>query len=206
MPVFNDRRIIFLHIGKTGGFSVERALGMPPRDYRKFDKEYVYGLNKGTMTQHARLEYIEKFLSDEQKKYTKLVVIRNPWYRMVSAYYYLFHFHEKKFGSFEKWLEHKYKMVTEKTYREGSHYIPQTEYVYDESGERVVDFIFRTETLDEDFKRFCNFINIPPIELPRTNVSNLRKKPYLEHYNDTTKHMVHEMYRQDIEAFNYQFK
>lgn len=205
MPVFNKHKITFLHIGKTGGFSVEKALGLPPKDYRVFDKEYVYGLNKGVMTQHARLPYIQSHMTDIQKTYKVFTVIRNPWYRMVSAFYYLYHGHMKKFGSFDDWLIHKHNMVTKNKYREGSHYTPQIEFTHVD-GEQVADYILRTEQLSRDWEHFCFQTNIESDELPNTNVSNLRKKPYLDHYDDNTKDMVHEMYAEEIQHFNYKYE
>lgn len=205
VPVFNKHKVVFLHIGKTGGFSVEKALGLPSGDYRVFNSEYVTGLNKGVMTQHARLDYINQHLTQEQRNYRVFTVVRNPWYRMVSAFYYLYHAHVKKFETFDKWLVHKHDMVVNNKYREGSHYIPQIEYTH-RDGELIVDYILRTEHLQRDYEHLCFQLNIDSGELPRTNISKLREKPYLEHYNNTTKDMVHEMYAKDVEQYNYKYE
>ena len=158
------------------------------------------------MTQHARLPYIHDYITEEQKKFNTLTVVRNPWRRMVSAFYYLYHAHVKKFETFDNWLTHKHTMVTKKQYREGSHYIPQVEYTHIDN-ERVAQYILRTEHLQQDWDHFCFQTGLTPAkELPKTNVSALRKKGYLEHYNNTTKDMVHEMYQSDIEQFKYKYE
>ena len=207
MPVFHNHRAIFLHIGKTAGFSIEKALGMGGKDYKVFDEEVVYGLNKGVMTQHAKLSYIEQFLTDKQKKeYFKFTIVRNPWDRMVSAYHYLHDFHVKKFGDFEKWLEHKHDMVTNNKYREGSHYTPQVEFTHCD-GQQVVDYIGRFEDLEGSYKHICNSIGIEYVPLKKLNPSKSRKKSrYIEYYNQGTAKMVEDMYSGDIEVYDYKFE
>ncbi len=205
MPVFHNHRAIFLHIGKTAGFSIEKALGMESKDYREFDKDAVYGLNKGVMTQHARLPYIEQFLTDEQvKEYFKFTVVRNPWDRMVSAYHYLYDFHLKKFGDFSTWLEHKYNMVVNNKHREGSHYTPQVEFTH-QNGEQVVDYIGRFEQLDACFQYIREKLELDDAVLKTLNKSKHRKKKYFDYYTPETVKMVEEMYASDIELFNYTY-
>ena len=50
MPVFHDLKLVYYHIPKTGGYSMEKYLGLPHLDYRVFNSEYVWGLKKGVMT------------------------------------------------------------------------------------------------------------------------------------------------------------
>lgn len=203
MPIFNDRKVLFLHIGKTGGFSVEKALGLPPRDYRKFCPEFLFGVNKGVMVQHARLNYLEQFLTEEQKNFFKFTIIRNPWDRMISAFYYLQPAHLKSFGNFENWLEHKYETVISGRWGEGSHFVPQIEYTHT-NGKQIVDKIIRFENLGQEFERMCRVFRIEASKLQKLNASRLRDKR-LEDYNLKTKEMVSRMYKTEIEYFGFKY-
>jgi hypothetical protein len=203
VPIFNEKKVIFLHIGKTGGFSVEKALGLPPRDYRKFCPEFLFGVNKGVMVQHARLPYLEQFMTEPQKKFYKFTIIRNPWDRMVSAFYYLKPAHLKAFGSFESWLEHKHQSVVSGRWGEGSHFVPQIEYTH-RNGKQIVDKIIRFENLGQEFRRMCRLNGIEASELQKLNASRLRDKR-LEDYTPKTRQMVYEMYQTEIEHFGFKY-
>ena len=65
------------------------------------------------------------------------------------------------------------------------------------------DYIGRFENLQEDLDNICNQINIPKQQLPHTNKTN--HKPYREYYNDHTIKMVQEIYKGDLQKFNYDF-
>ena len=203
MPVFHDHKIVFFHIGKTGGFSVEKALGIGQLDYRVFDEHWVHGLNKGVMTQHARPGYVKQMVGDEIfREYFKFTVVRNPWNRMVSAYNYLINMHQKRFESFEKWLEHKHEMVIRNKYKEGSHYIPQVEYLTDSAGNPCCNQVIRFEALSDGFNNICDGIGIKA-SLPHLNKSKHGSRGM---YTEHTKTLVNEMYENDIERFNYKFE
>lgn len=204
MPVFNEHQATFLHIGKTGGVSVEKALGLPARDYRKFCQEYLFGIKNGVMIQHARIRFLEQFMTEEQKGFFKFTIIRNPWDRMVSAFYYLLPAHLRRFQNFETWLEDKFERVVEGRWTEGSHFVPQIEYTHND-GKQVVDQILRTETLADDFSRMCNDQGIQAGELKKLNVSRLRDKK-LEDYTPRTRDMVSEMYSTEIEFFGFKYE
>ena len=175
MPIFNQHQAIFLHIGKTGGVSVEKALGLPARDYRKFCPEYLFGIKNGVMIQHARIQFLEQFMTKEQKDFFKFTIIRNPWDRMVSAFYYLLPAHLRRFQNFENWLEDKFEKVIDGRWTEGSHFVPQIEYTH-QDGKQVINQILRTETLADDFSRMCKDQKIQAGELKKLNVSRLRDK------------------------------
>jgi len=203
MPIFNKHRLTFLHIGKTGGMSVEKALGLPPKDYRIFCPDYIYGIKSGIMMQHARLQVIQEHMTEEQKTFPRFTIIRNPWDRMISAFYYLLPAHLRSFQTFEKWLEHKWEIVSAGRWGEGSHFVPQIEYTH-QDGDQVVDRILRTENLAGDFEKFCKDYEVKADPLKRINVSRLRDK-HLEDYTSKTRDMVAEMYQTEIDHFGFKF-
>lgn len=204
MPIFNDHRTTFLHIGKTGGVSIEKALGLPSRDYRNFCPEFIFGLKNGVMIQHARFQFLEQFMTEEQKGFFRFTIIRNPWHRMISAFYYLLPAHLRRFQTFENWLEDKYEKIVDGRWTEGSHFVPQIEYTH-QDGKQIVDRILRTETLADEFSRMCKEQGIKAGELKKLNVSRLRDKK-LEDYTPKTRDMISEMYALEIDHFGFKYE
>ena len=79
----------------------------------------------------------------------------------------------------------------------------QKDFIYDESGRLLVDFVGRFENLQQDFDEICKRIPIPPTSLPLINTSQHR--PYKDYYNNRTRDLVYNAFKTDIELFNYDF-
>ena len=110
--------------------------------------------------------------------------------------------------------------------------IPQAEFLCDEDGRLMVDFVGRFESLDDDFRVVCSRLGLAPCRLPRLNQSrsllrrdvsaseiaaNLRDllsptrrrntfESYVDYYDDETREFVADFYRKDIETFGYSFE
>ena len=207
--IIDECKAVFFHIGKTGGVSVEKALIPKPRDYRVYDEKLIYGLRRGIMTQPATPKYVIRETRDRKpdiSDYLWFTFVRNPWDRMVSAYCYLKPMHDRQFGDFDKWLEHKRNSVANGRWFEGSHYIPQTEYTHDSDGREIMDFIGKFESLEEDWSKVAEKLGRSELRLTHLNKSRLRKDGhYSLYYNDRTRVMVEDMYAGDIERFGYEF-
>ncbi|HTA65960.1 MAG TPA: sulfotransferase family 2 domain-containing protein, partial [Xanthomonadaceae bacterium] len=78
-----------------------------------------------------------------------------------------------------------------------------SDFVTDADGRLMVDFIGRVERLQADCDRICARIGIPGGELGRSNESSHRD--YREYYDDELIALVSEMYRSDLELFDYAF-
>jgi hypothetical protein len=74
--------------------------------------------------------------------------------------------------------------------------------VIDQEGKIIVDFVGRYENLTQDFQQVCQIVNIDT-SLPSINRSVHRD--YKSYYNSTTKKMVEEYFKADIELFGYTF-
>jgi hypothetical protein len=82
------------------------------------------------------------------------------------------------------------------------HVLPQVAYVFDEAGRPFLDFIARTETLQQDWQIIRERLNVTA-DLS-TRMKSLHR-PYQEYYDEETRGMVAEIYACDIEAFGYHF-
>ena len=80
-------------------------------------------------------------------------------------------------------------------------------WVLDEKGSILADFIGKFENLQCDFNSICEKIGIPPSKLSHVKKSSqFRKyKHYTEHYDDETRELVAEAYKDDIDRLGYKF-
>jgi hypothetical protein len=71
-----------------------------------------------------------------------------------------------------------------------------------------MDFVCRFESIEEDFAVVSDRIGLPSSELPRVLVKNRNptsRRKYYEDFDDTTRDLITEIYREDIETFGYEF-
>lgn len=210
----NNNNIIFVHIPKTGGGSLENILLR-----NKFKEEDIQEERKNIhsykrkWTQHSCIkDIIERYSIQNAHHYFKFAFVRNPWDRIVSEYMYV-----KNHGgcacrgnirkmpkNFEEYIMNNFKC----SWRE--HVSDQYSFIHNSSGEKMVDFVGRFENYQEDVDKVMSRIGIRNYELPNINQTrNLKQriiKPYWLYYNNNTRKIVEQKYKRDIEAFNYEFE
>ena len=188
-PLF-AHRCIFFHIPKTGGLSVSEAL---------FGNHAAGHLDVRT----ARLV----FGAWRVRTYFKFTFVRNPWDRLVSAYHYLRRGHpiskiagivaeSPGFTDFVK------TRLRDPLVAADVHLRPQCSFLLDEAGRLSVDFLGRFETLERDFSTVARRLRLDRT-LPRRNTSAHPDSQRC--YDEESRAIVAEVYRQDIELFGYRF-
>jgi hypothetical protein len=201
MPVSHELKCIFVHIPRTGGTSVESALGLFG-DWRDENTNSMFGLitspdlkSSTRLTkylQHLTAEELRSLLPDEFEKYYRFAFVRNPWERMVSIWCYNM---RAKGVSFEEFLE-----KTEHSWF--GHLTPQHTFVTTANGECLVDFVGRFERLTADFAEICSRLSIERA-LPHLNA--MTHADYRTYYDETSRKIVERRYGDDIERFRYKF-
>ena len=194
MLISNQKRFIFVHIPKTGGSSIFRALS--------------FCNNAPDTDENRHLELIEIYnrygylAGDDDgqagglKKYFKFAFVRNPWDRVVSMYSYRLRNREippdLTFSEF---------VVNRREHPFGMHR-DQVKFIEDPAGQVAVDFIGRFENLEKDWStiqsRFGISSGLP--HLKRTS-----HRPYQTYYSPELRKEIADLYRRDIETFGYRF-
>ena len=89
MPINNRLKIVFVHIPKTGGSSIEESLDMygfqNSGENSIFDPTILFGHELQLMTADEIFAYLEANRFDPYK-YLWISVVRNPFDRFVSEY------------------------------------------------------------------------------------------------------------------------
>ena len=138
------------------------------------------------------------------KDYHIFTVVRNPWDRIISGYFY-----SKKGQTF---LGRKTSLkeflnnlpTKESNYRWWFHLTRTlTEMLIDKNGNYIADSTMRHESLTEDLKLLCEKLNIENVTLP--DIGIVKHKNYTEYYDSITRELVANRYKEDIKYFGYKF-
>ena len=183
----NFDRFIFIHINKTGGSSIEKALNIP--------SDHKTALEKAEEIGHKAWN----------KKFT-FTVIRNPWDKVVSQYYYRLKTNQtdlqKNSIGFREWVIRAYGDQDVHYYDIPKMFMPQIDWITDENGNILVDEIIRFENLESEFNDVLEKLGKNVI-LPHVKKSN--RGNYREYYDAGTIEIVRNWFQRDIERFGYQF-
>lgn len=191
---FFSTKTVHIHIPKWGGTSINKSF---------------YGCMAGG---HTSLSTYTKILHPKEfKTFFKFAFVRNPWDRLVSAYYYLKSdkctsndriWSNRNIGhiySFEEfvlnWLD-KNRILTY------YHLIPQYLFVTHNIGLIKVDFIGFFENIKNDYESIADMLNIKN-KLDKYNSGN--HTDYKYYYNDKMIEKVYSLYKKDVELFEYDF-
>jgi len=202
MLISEKYNFIFVHVQKTAGESIAMVLREHASDIKPLLSKHDFAL-KG-----------KKALGEEQwKKYYKFTFVRNPWDRLVSWYSMavnngprnkLWEYILKNSRNFEEFIKSCTQTVHDYD-GEKNCFTNQLDYLTDEKGNMIVDFVGRYENLKEDFKKICNVINLPLVELPHERHKS-KHTHYSAYYTHEMREIVAQRYAKDIEFFGYRFE
>jgi len=158
---------------------------------------------------------IQHFTYRQWKKINKIKedsicvsVVTHPQHRMVSSFYFL------GYDKYYNFLEFLQKI------QDGSllsdipfvgfqgiikqHFISMYDYLEDENGDNKIDFIFKRESLDDDWKEFCMKYKLEHTSLEQINqTKSINDWKELYRIYPEAEQLVYELYKKDFEYFRY---
>jgi chondroitin 4-sulfotransferase 11 len=198
---------LFVHIQKTGGQSIERLL-----------RSHVPDVARHLGTHDHALWAKRQMSAEEWQRLFRFAFVRNPWDRLVSWYTMireqadlsppsqlnrLWQYVLSNASNFREFLERCTDTI-EDTDGVKSFAYNQLDYIADENGQVIVDFIGRFESFSKDVAEVARHLKIEKYELPSENKS--QHDHYSEYYTADTKRLVAKRYARDIEYFDYTFE
>lgn len=216
--IIHECKAVHIHIPKTAGVALEHAIMTQILGYDTSDQighlsnelKSRFELRGAQKHKQARFYNIRDITKNNWNSYYKFAVVRNPWDRAVSEFHWR---HTLTVGrtphpstDFKEFLNYCESRIKDTRNRNQdvywNHAQTQKSYVVDTNGNEILDEVFRFENLSEAVSIISNKLNIP-LTMKRYNTS--KHNYYQEYYDDETKEMVNNLYREDIEMFDYEF-
>lgn len=208
MLISYSHKFIFIHICHTAGTSVKSALEDYATEPEKFKinrpkrtiegkANPIYNMWKATLY-HASAQEIQRELPKHiYDTFYKFAFVRHPLDRLVSSYHHILK---------DTWSRHHKTVNSMKTFDEfvdwstSNNNYPQKDFVTDDDGNVIVDFIGRHERLVDDFNLICKTIGI---NTSLSHLNNTNHRDYRTYYNQDTMRKIVKLFKDDIEFFGY---
>ena len=194
-----------------------RSRVLPVTAARHISPEYTKALH-ATMkaskdhhgNEHARYRDVNP---DVRAKYDAFAIVRNPWNRVASRYWFAVKViqHEKKqpesycnVSSFRAFLEERHKWGGKEYFwhRAVRGWFPQRDYIVNESGDVSVDCL-RFEGLEREITSYFHMRK--PFSDPRRNVTGIATLTKDELFDKETIQIVADWYKDDIDHFGFDY-
>jgi len=188
LPIKYFRDYSFIHINKTGGTSIERALGMPV-----FHKPAV--------------EYRRDIGLERWNRRFSFAIVRNPWDRTVSQFHYRRQINWDGLGedpvTFKEWAREVFVNRSDRYVDEDMLFLTQKDWISDEHGEVIVDYVGQFENLQQAWDDICDRLGRERSTLPHVKKSS--RTDFRDYYDSETRKIVGDYFSADIELFGYTF-
>lgn len=208
MPYFRtkEENILFIHIPKTGGSSIEKYFSekyniplQPQNLYDFWDKDTIekYQLDFSYSLQHLTYQTIKKYQDFFQLDFNNLkiiTIVRNPYFRIISD---LFYFKKINLSTHRK---HIFRIMRQHIlFNEDNHALPQYLFLVNEDGQLLHNLqILHTENLTQDM------YDAGYVDFNCHENCNQRKINYLHFLTKESIQFINSYYHQDFELFQYQ--
>ncbi len=188
----HSKKFLFFHVYKVAGTSMRNVISRYSEfSYRRphITPSEFMGINFGFDNKKAFNEY------------TTFAFVRNPWDWQVSLYHYMLkdknhkQYHIIKDMNFNQYLDWRINEDLHLQYE----FLSEN---FDLKSPINIDFIGKFEHLNHDFDFIMNKLGIND-RLPHLNKTT--HKNYRNYYDENTKNMIYEVFKQDIEYFGYNF-
>ena len=210
--ISHEHKVIFVHVPKTGGQSIEQMflddlglswderahLSLRPNDDPAIGPERLAHL-------YAR-EYVEKghVTQDQWDSYLTFAVVRNPYDRVISEYFY----RGKTMPTWKFWrrprLDGFMAQAAQEDFSDGArHIVPQANYVCDRDGNVIVDHIIRFENMGAEVEALLADVLKTPRSLPHRNKTQTGNTGQKKKARKAFEPLIAEQHAIDFDLFGY---
>lgn len=210
LSVIHPAKLTFIHVPKNAGTSIYRW-------FMAEDKNFLY---KSIKPKHGSYNEIIKNIDDPGYSFC---VVRNPWDRMISYYHYIREQSEIRIQMIKdgkasrpgkgKWTLEWNIERQKRTDVSFNDWIKDNKTWGDTIAGTIVSVkqisfvqncpnVFKFENLKEDFKKVQELVKC---DLPLEHRNSSTHRSYRDYYDVTAKEIVAKHFKDDIDAFGYEF-
>ena len=175
--IIEEHKTVFVHIPKNAGTSIETLF-----ENRSFQLQPY---------RHDNIHQIKRKFPELYKIYRKFTIIRNPYDKMVSWYFYL----KRNLGEnyevleFNEWIKDPSKLW----HADDPAYFLDPQHTWVDNTVVIIKY----ENLDKELNEFFG----EEINLPVINKSS--HDHYSSYYNEKSLGIIYDRYKEDFEKYNY---
>ena len=206
MIISSVHKFIFAAVPKTGTHSVRRALRehMGPQDLEQVglfvQREFPFPALAQIGHGHITLAQVRPFIAPvDFESFFKFAFVRNPFDRFVSYSSFI----TREVGHFDRDPQRVMRHFVANPPMDHILFRPQHEFVTDEEGALLTDYVGRVEEMQQSYDEICRRIGIPSATLDQVNSS--RRASYRDYYDQGLIDGVAKLYARDLELFGYEF-
>ena len=214
--ICHKKKCIFIHVSKCAGSTIEKSFGINLSKQTDQNSEMLYGWDEknNLYLQHATPQELidcNKLTWEQWNSYFKFIIIRNPWSRALSDYFWVIK-GRTLIDSFTNFLNREgafFEILNNKkikAYR-GDHLKKQKDYFFYHDQRLDYDLVIRFEDIDNGLLELKKQLSLDDnFFMPKTNVGQKKYKHYSYFYNHKRKREVERRYTEDIQFLNYSFE
>ena len=213
MLVSHRYKFIYLKARKVAGTTIESVLErycVSPNDEKSYeinhDANYkntkhgiissrMRGKSGGGWYNHKTSFEIKRDLKEnEWENYVKICNIRNPYDMVVSWFHYQTNtkgINKEKFNNFVKNNSKLSLIINNKR-------------IWSDNNKYDFEYI-RFENMEEDLNRIMKKLGLPKYEIDIPHFKKSIRGDWKEYYDEETKEIVYNLFKDEIELFNYKF-
>jgi len=209
----HELQCIFIHFPRTAGSSLEKFLMKTDDIYGP--KTSIYKNSEGVerrITEHHHTnasDYQKQNGKEIWKNYFTFSFVRNPWDWFVSNFYWdLFQYDKAK--SEGRAIKYRRRFIVDECNSDFTTYVRKGAarpdwFVFTQAKDFIgnVEYIGRFENLNNDMTTICNRLGVFYTGFPHENKMN--REHYTKYYDNTTKEIVYNIFKEDIEHFGYSY-
>tara|TARA_Y100000389_G_C17262662_1_gene413810 strand:+ start:72 stop:713 length:642 start_codon:yes stop_codon:yes gene_type:complete len=213
MPLFftQKKKILFLHIPKTAGKEISKALSK--HGYSYLSQKYPEN-NSKVSSAHLTSEDINIILKQNNINVDfEFTVVRNPYTKLESEYFYQFapiyrinewgiktFYRLKKYSGFNNFIKKELNIANNNLEYKLNHFKPQIKFITNKTK------VYKYENNFKDLKNDLQDYGINFEINEKQNIEGILSKIFKIKWEKKTIQMVNEFYKDDFEAFGYEKK
>lgn len=213
--LIQDSGFWFVDIPRTSSSSIRAELGAYfGRGHGKMNiPEKQYATEQSFADHHTAQEMRDVLGPELWSKIITFSVVRNPWERIVSYYFYRKGKAIVKIPQTWSLADFVAQLATARSggpIHETLQYAPHrktySEFLTDEAGELLVDHVIRFEDRKAGLKRIGDMIGLKTLGQLAINPASPEGRHYSEYYDTATRLRVGEIFAEDCDRFGYRFE
>jgi hypothetical protein len=199
----------FIDIPRTSSSSLRielgKRFGIPYGKKNLLDSKYS---SEQIFPDHLTALEMKRIIgSDNWGKIFSFTIVRNPWDRVLSMYFY----RRIKKNIPENWSFSDYLYRLDNMEKHSNYFnyhgfiLGASDYILDESDNILVKLIIKFEDRINGIKTVSEKLKVNNLGIIHTQISKPVNLNYRSYYNNYTKDLIKKKYQKDIELFDYRF-